>query len=222
MAEASGCVLPSAGEEVWTEAGVKKPAGSVSYLGLRRVMEILLIFLFLPSVCVIGFVVSLAIWLETGRPIFFVQERTGKHGRPFRMLKFRSMHVSRKPHNTLTTAADSRLTCVGRSVRKHRLDELPQVFNVLKGDMSIIGPRPEARFLSRELEEHIPGYSRRRCVRPGLTGLAQIKQGYTAGIEETGLKLEFDLLYIRKVSPILDFRILLGTVSTVLTGSGAR
>lgn len=185
-------------------------------------MEILFILLLSPAACILCLVISLAIWLETGRPILFVQERTGRHGRAFRMFKFRSMHVSRKPDSTLTTEGDTRLTGVGRSLRKHRLDEIPQILNVLKGEMSIIGPRPEPRFLSSDLERHIPGYSRRRCVRPGLTGLAQIKQGYADGIEETALKLEFDLLYITNASLRLDLEIILGTVSTVLTGSGSR
>jgi sugar transferase (PEP-CTERM system associated) len=164
-----------------------------------------------------------AIWLESGSPILFRQERTGLHGRSFEMLKFRSMFNGAEEGGPQWAAAgDHRITRVGKWIRKFRIDELPQVVNVLRGEMSIVGPRPERPQFVSMLEEQIPFYGLRHSVRPGITGWAQVKYQYGASVEETKTKLEYDLFYIKHLSVVLDLAVIFETAKVMLSGRGAK
>lgn len=168
-------------------------------------------------------IVSLAIWLETGSPILFRQRRVGLHGRQFEMLKFRSMCQNAEsdgPH--WAVESDPRITRVGRIIRKYRIDELPQFLNVLRGEMSLVGPRPERPHFCELLQNQIPLFAERHSVRPGITGWAQIKYKYGSTTEDAKTKLEFDLYYIKSLSLVIDLAIVLETVRVVLAGRGAR
>jgi sugar transferase (PEP-CTERM system associated) len=168
-------------------------------------------------------VVALATLLESGSPILFRQERTGLRGRPFNMLKFRSMHQdAEKEGPRWAVTSDARITRVGRWIRKYRIDELPQVVNVLRGEMSIVGPRPERPHFVAMLEEQIPFYSLRHAVRPGITGWAQVRYQYGASVEETKTKLEYDLFYIKHLSIMLDLAVLFETLKVMISGRGAK
>ena len=167
--------------------------------------------------------VAIATWIESGRPILFRQERTGLRGRSFNMLKFRSMFSdAEKEGPRWATADDSRITKVGRWIRKYRIDELPQAINVLRGEMSIVGPRPERPHFVSMLEEQIPFYGLRHSVRPGITGWAQVRYQYGGSIEETKTKLEYDLFYIKHLSILLDLAVLFETAKVMLSGRGAK
>ncbi len=168
--------------------------------------------------------VAVAIKLSSPGPIFFRQARLTKGGRVFTLLKFRSMvnHAERSSGAVLAVKGDARVTRFGKFLRKTRLDELPQLINVLEGDMSLIGPRPERPEIACELVRSIPRFNRRLETKAGLTGLAQVIQGYPDGVRGYRRKLGLDLLYIRQSSLVLDAWIALKTVSVVLTGSGAR
>ncbi len=161
--------------------------------------------------------------LTSPGPIFYNQERAGLHGKPFTMWKFRSMRTdAEKGTPQFAQQNDPRITTVGRFVRKTRVDELPQILNILKGDMSLVGPRPERPYFIAQLKEKIPFYEQRLQVKPGLTGLAQISHGYTSGEEDHLQKLQYDLCYIKNLSVGLDIAIIVKTVKVVLLGTGAR
>ena len=167
--------------------------------------------------------IALAIWLETGFPILFRQERLGLGQRPFTILKFRSMFQDAEAGGpSWAQNDDPRITRVGRLLRKYRLDELPQLFNVLRGAMSFVGPRPEQTKLCKMLEEMIPMYWRRHSVRPGITGWAQVKYRYGSTIEDAKRKLEYELYYIKNLSLKLDLAIILATFKVILFGRGAK
>lgn len=162
-------------------------------------------------------IISFAILLDSGRPITFSQTRAGRGGRPYRIIKFRTMRVdaekSGKPQ--LAKEDDKRSTRIGRFLRKTRLDEWPQFINVLRGDMSLVGPRPERPELMKHFEKHIPFYRARLLEKPGITGWAQVNHGYYATMKEMSIKLEYDLYYIKRRGPVLDFIILLRTFGTI-------
>ena len=193
---------------------------------LKRVVDLLVggaIFLVAWPLMLL---VAAAILVESGGrgPILFHQVRSGLNGRPFRVHKFRSMHTDAEADGVARWASknDSRITRVGALIRKTRLDELPQVFNVLRGEMSLVGPRPERPEFVEQLEKEIPFYSERHRVKPGLTGWAQLSYPYGATIEDARNKLEFDLYYVKNASVFLDLIILLETVEVVLWGKGAH
>ncbi len=167
---------------------------------------------------------ALAIYLESGGPIIFRQERIGRGGRSFGLLKFRSMCTDAEKDGTPRWASpnDPRVTPVGRFIRRTRIDELPQLFNVLKGEMSFVGPRPERPFFVSQLTEKIPFYGARHSVKPGVTGWAQVRAAYGASEEDSKLKLEYDLYYVKNQTLWLDISILAETVRVVLFGEGAR
>ena len=176
-----------------------------------------LLLLMAPFVCL----ASLLIWLEDRGPIFYRQERSGWLGRPFTVLKLRTMRVQCKSEQALwTQPGDQRITAVGHWLRRLRLDELPQLLNVLNGEMSLIGPRPERPELEQDLERHIPHYRKRHLMRPGLSGWAQVCAPYASSIEDSDLKLSYDLYYLRHFSTWLDLVILLRTIKTVLKAGG--
>jgi sugar transferase (PEP-CTERM system associated) len=164
-----------------------------------------------------------AIKLESRGPVFFRQARVGKDGMVFRVLKFRSMEENAEENGALWASADDpRITKVGKVIRFLRIDEMPQIINVFRGEMSLIGPRPERPEFVRELEARIPFYGIRHSIRPGITGWAQVKYGYGASVEDALKKLEYDLFYLKNMSILLDIKILLKTIGVVLFGQGAR
>jgi lipopolysaccharide/colanic/teichoic acid biosynthesis glycosyltransferase len=159
--------------------------------------------------------------LETSGPIFYCQRRTGLGGRPFTMFKLRTM-THKHDGGDYTLPNDKRITRVGRFLRQYRIDELPQIINILRGDMSWIGPRPEAISLAEWYELEVPFYVYRHIVRPGITGWAQVHQGNVAAVDAARLKLEYDFFYIKHFSFWLDVVIVTKTLRTILTGFGSR
>ena len=163
---------------------------------------------------------ALLIWLEDQGSVFYCQQRSGWLGRPFTVLKLRTMREESRAPELWTQPGDQRITMVGQWLRRLRLDELPQLLNVLNGDMSLIGPRPERPELEHDLERHIPHYRKRHWMRPGLSGWAQVCAPYASSIEDSDLKLSYDLYYLRNFSTWLDLVILFRTVKTVLKAGG--
>jgi sugar transferase (PEP-CTERM system associated) len=197
---------------------------SQNLLFWKRAVSILassiILLLFSPALLL----VMIAIRLDSKGPIFFRQERVGQNGRSFTLWKFRSMYVNAERDSGpvwSAGAADKRVTRVGKFMRRTRLDELPQLFNVLAGDMSMVGPRPERPHFVQQLAETIPFYQLRHVVKPGLTGWAQINYGYANSFEHTVEKLQYDLFYIKNMSCILDAMILFETIKTVLVRKGS-
>jgi sugar transferase (PEP-CTERM system associated) len=160
--------------------------------------------------------------LDSTGPLLYSQERVGKNGRPFRVYKFRSMRTDAEKDGPVWASkdGDARVTRVGRVIRKIRVDEIPQFWNILKGDMNFVGPRPERPHFVSQLAEEIPFYEQRHLIQPGLTGWAQIKYPYGASIEDARQKLQYDLYYIKNQSLVLDAVILFETVKTILFGRG--
>lgn len=167
---------------------------------------------------------ALAILLESGRPLIFRQDRVGLGGKEFTVFKFRSMRTDAERDGIpkWATTADPRITRVGRFIRRTRIDELPQLFNVLRGEMSFVGPRPERAYFVEQLSEQIPFYGARHTVKPGLTGWAQVRYCYGASVDDAIKKLQFDLYYIKNHTLFLDIVILVKTIRVVLKGEGAR
>ncbi len=190
----------------------------------KHVVDLALATLFLVIGWPIFVLVALAIRLDSPGPIFFRQERVGEQGRPFTLLKFRTMVQDAELRTGPVWAADDdpRITRVGRWLRKTRLDEFPQIWNVFKGEMSFIGPRPERPHFVVQLQEKIPYYAERHSVKPGITGWAQVRCPYAATIEDSEEKLQYDLYYVKNMSSLLDIDILLSTIRVVLFGRGAR
>ncbi len=169
-------------------------------------------------------VTTLLIVLEDRGPIFYQQERVGKNGRTYMVLKFRSMGINAEKPGTpqWASANDPRTTRIGKIIRKLRIDELPQIINVLRGEMSFVGPRPERPFFVEQLCKEIPFYNMRHSVKPGITGMAQVRYAYGASVEDSKQKLQYDLYYVKNNSLFLDILILFETVQVVLLGKGAR
>jgi lipopolysaccharide/colanic/teichoic acid biosynthesis glycosyltransferase len=194
---------------------------SRQYLVVRRSIELLLTVLFVPVFLPMLALVALIIRLDSPGPIVFIQTRVGRRGRNFRMIKFRTMfHGAAGP--SFTEQGDARITRVGSFLRRSRLDELPQFINVLKGDMSWVGPRPEALDLDQSYVRDIPHFALRSIIRPGITGWAQINQGYAHDHDEMRSKLEYDLFYLKHCSLWLDVVIVLRTFTVLFGGTGAR
>jgi exopolysaccharide biosynthesis polyprenyl glycosylphosphotransferase len=190
----------------------------------KRLIDIVISLVGLIITLPISIITAIAIKITSRGPILFAQDRVGQNGKTFRLLKFRSMWHNAEANSGPVWAGvrDDRITTVGRVIRKFRVDEFPQMLNVLRGKMSFIGPRPERPHFVPILENEIPFYGQRHCVKPGLTGLAQVRHYYTSSTEETVGKLQYDLYYIKHMSPLLDFMILLDTVKTIMFGAGAR
>lgn len=189
---------------------------------IKRLMDIVISLLALLLSLPLSLFVSLLIKIESRGDLFFVQERIGKDGQPFRLIKFRSMAQDAEGGTGPVWAAmdDPRVTRVGRFLRRWRLDEIPQFINVLRGEMSLVGPRPERREFLGELKAKVPYFMERLSVKPGMTGWAQIESSYASSVEESQVKLEFDLYYIKNVSFLLDLSILLRTLKVIALGKG--
>lgn len=168
--------------------------------------------------------ITVLVWLDSRGPILFRQERVGQNGRVFSLLKFRSMEANAEQQSGPTWAEerDRRVTRVGRLLRRARLDEIPQLWNVFRGEMSLVGPRPERPAFVAQLQERIPFYAHRLSVKPGITGWAQVKYRYGATVEDAMEKLQYDLYYIKNLSIFLDLLILLHTLQVVLLMKGSR
>jgi sugar transferase (PEP-CTERM system associated) len=196
---------------------------STLVLAAKRVIDVLVATLGLLLTWPIFLLVALAIFLESGGPIFFVQERVGLKEHPFGLVKFRSMRQDAEANGPQWASSnDDRVTRVGRFIRKARLDEMPQLWNLFRGEMSLVGPRPERPFFCQLLEERIPLYALRHSVRPGITGWAQVKYQYGSSIEDAKTKLEYDFFYIKHLSLLLDLAIAFETAKVVLKGRGAQ
>lgn len=191
---------------------------------IKRVEDILFSIILLILFCPVILLTALIIKLDSKGPVLYSQERVGRRKQPYMIHKFRSMVTDAEGATGPVWANqnDSRVTRVGKFIRKWRVDEIPQLWNVLKGEMSFIGPRPEREFFIGKLEEIIPYYKERFTVKPGLTGWAQVCYGYGDSIEDAMEKLNYDLFYIKNYSIFMDFFIIIRTVKTVLFGVGAR
>jgi sugar transferase (PEP-CTERM system associated) len=191
---------------------------------VKGIMDRVLAFLGLLAFAPAGAMIALAIRLNSPGPVFYSQERVGLNGKIFRILKFRSMVADAEKNRAPQWASeqDPRITSVGRILRKTRLDEAPQLINILKGEMSFIGPRPERPFFVNELEKCIPFYGLRHVTKPGLSGWAQIRYRYGATVEDAVKKLEYDLYYIKNLSLFLDLMIFMETIQVILFGKGSR
>lgn len=195
---------------------------SSSYEKIKRLIDLLTAILVIPILLPFFLIIALCIRLESPGSILFVQERMGFRGKTFKMFKFRSMYIDKRGSRFTKEQNDPRITKIGNVIRKFRIDELPQVFNILLGQMSFIGPRPESYELSHWYEKDVPFFAYRHVVRPGISGWAQVEQGYAAEVDGMKVKLEYDFYYIKNFSFWLDLLITFKTVKTILTGFGAR
>ncbi len=191
---------------------------------IKRSFDVAVSLVLLAVTLPILLVAMFAIFLESGVPVFYRQERVGQGGVPFTILKLRTMaqDAEKDGRPRWAGANDPRITAVGRFLRRSRIDELPQLFNVLRGDMSFVGPRPERPFFVQHLLEDIPYYDVRHSVKPGVTGWSQVRYPYGASVDDSLAKLQYDLYYVKNHSLFLDLLILVDTVQVVLLGKGAR
>ncbi len=191
---------------------------------IKRSFDLLASTILLVATFPVMLITAICIYVEDREPIFYQQERAGKDGHSFMVLKFRSMkknaEMAGKPQWAATD--DPRTTRVGRIIRKLRIDELPQILNVFKGEMSFVGPRPERPYFVKQLCEEIPYYNVRHSIKPGITGLAQVRYQYGSSVDDAIQKLQYDLYYVKNNSLFLDFLILIDTLQVVLLGKGAR
>ena len=190
---------------------------------LKRIIDIFISVIGLIIILPFGIILALLIRLDTKGPVFYTQDRLGLYGKPFKIIKYRSMKHNVGESNgqvILTTENDQRVTRIGQFIRRYRFDEIPQLVNVLKGDMSIIGPRPDMPNLTKQLEKEIPLYRHRMKVKPGITGWAQISVPYPQTLEEVIQKFNCDIYYIENMSLKLDLKIMLHTITIILSGSG--
>ena len=194
-------------------------------LALKRMFDLASSLLLTVAVAPLMLLIALLVKCDSPGPVLFVQERAGRSGRSFRMLKFRTMVKDAEAQTGPIWACgekDPRITRVGRFLRRTHMDELPQLINVLRGEMSLVGPRPERPCFIGDLSRQVPSYADRLFVKPGLTGLAQIHYRYDQTVSDVKKKLRFDLLYIRRMCLTFDLRILFSTMRVVATGRGVR
>ena len=188
---------------------------------VKKTIDLVLVTTTLPLTLSVFVLLSVLIIVFDRQAPIYSQKRIGQHGREFRIYKLRTMIKNDvQSKSAWTEENDLRVTKLGKVLRQYRLDEIPQLFNVLRGDMSIIGPRPEQPSYTAMLESKIPYYDIRHSVKPGITGWAQVKFSYGSSVEDSKAKLEYDLYYIKNYSLVLDLTILLKTVHTILSGSG--
>jgi sugar transferase (PEP-CTERM system associated) len=191
---------------------------------VKRCSDLLVASVLLVLAAPVMLVTALLILLEDGAPIFYRQERVGQSGTTFKVIKFRSRrrYAERDGKPRWASNADDRVTRVGRFIRRARIDELPQLINVILGEMSLVGPRPERPYFVDQLTREIPFYAVRHCVKPGVTGWAQVRYQYGASVDDAVQKLQYDLYYVKNHNLVLDTLVLFETVRVVLTGEGAH
>jgi lipopolysaccharide/colanic/teichoic acid biosynthesis glycosyltransferase len=194
----------------------------VVYSQVKRFTDIALVIAFAPLLVILALIIGATIKLSSPGPILFRQIRVGLNGRPFTILKFRSMSQSPVQSTPYNDMRDPVVTPVGLVLRRLRLDELPQFLNILRGEMSLIGPRPEQQTLADRFNIHIPFYNFRHTIRPGITGWAQVMYGYTVSDEETKTKLGFDFFYLKHMSLWLDLVIVVKTIRTIIVDPRRR
>ena len=217
------------------KAGMFMPAGTLTSapreMGLsqtivdvvRRIRDAVGSMLLLALMVPLMLVVACLIKLDSRGPVLYRQDRVGLFGKVFTLFKFRSMKIDAEADGPRWAAQqDPRVTRIGRIIRASRIDELPQLVNVLRGEMSLVGPRPERPYFTEKLTPFIPGYHKRTSILPGITGLAQVSYRYGASVEDAQAKHTFDVYYLRRRTLVLDLRILMATVWVVLLGIGAR
>jgi exopolysaccharide biosynthesis polyprenyl glycosylphosphotransferase len=196
---------------------------SAGYVPIKRMIDTVLVVVTAPILIVLTAMIALAVGATSKGPVIFRQERIGLNGRPFTLYKFRTMvDGAEESGPSFAVPGDLRLTGVGRVLRRFRIDEIPQLWNTLRGDVSLVGPRPEQAVFVERFDQEIPFYSHRHLVRPGITGWAQVYYGYADDKADTVEKLSFDLYYVKHMSPWLDLHILGKSIWTVLTGFGAQ
>ncbi|MEH7235386.1 sugar transferase [Bacillus sp. JJ1562] len=196
------------------------PTKRNSYFYYKQQMDILISIATLVILCPVFLLISILIKFDSNGPVFFIQERIGESGKPFNIIKFRTMYIDAEKNGPqLANKNDLRITRVGYFLRKHRLDEIPQLVNVIKGEMSLIGPRPERMVFVEEFESELPHFRERLRVKPGITGWAQINGGYELTPKE---KLNLDLFYIEKISLLLDTKIAIKSILVILFAKGWR
>lgn len=200
---------------------ISRTHASASTINCKRLSDVVLSALALVVLSPVFAILAAAIRLDSHGPVFYKQERIGFHKRPFNIYKFRTMTVDAEANGpTLSTLDDPRITRLGHYMRKYRLDEMPQFWNVLKGDMSLVGPRPEREFYIRQIVARAPYYNLIHQVRPGITSWGMVKFGYASSVDQMIERLRYDLLYIDNISLSVDLKIIIYTVNTVLTGKG--
>lgn len=203
-----------------SDSDVLKKEFPLFYSLCKRMVDIVISFVALVVLLPVILLFALIVMIETPGSPFFLQERLGKNGRPFTIMKLRSMYSDAEKNGAQWAVKnDSRVTKVGKLIRQTRIDELPQLWNVLKGDMSIVGPRPERAVFIEEFQKTVPAFSQRLAVKPGLTGWAQINGGYELTPAE---KLELDLYYIHHTNIRFDVKIMIKTLRVIVTGDGSR
>jgi len=196
----------------------------INYSLFKRVFDFAIAFLGIILFSPLFLIIAILIKADSSGPVFFRQERVGKDGKIFKIWKFRTMREDAEAQTGPVWAQrdDPRITRIGHLLRKSHLDELPQLINVLKGEMSLIGPRPERPQLNEKIIQKFPQFSQRLKVKPGITGLAQVRYRYGASLKDAAKKLRYDLLYIKRQCWLLDFQIVLWTIGKVLSGEGAH
>jgi len=201
---------------------ISRSSMSDSGKNIKRALDVLVSFVALILLIPVYAIVALIIKRTSPGPVLYLQERIGLHNKPFKIIKFRSMvqnaEVEGKPQ--LSSDDDPRITPFGRFMRKYRIDELPQFWNVLKGEMSLVGPRPERKFYIEQLLPLVPAYALLHQVRPGITSMGMVKFGYAKTIDEMLERVKYDLMYLNNMSLLNDIKILIYTIKIVFTGRG--
>lgn len=199
------------------------PVARNEYAGVKRAVDATLTFITAPVWLLLCGIIWIIVKIDSRGPAIYHQRRVGRNGQPFTLHKFRTMEVNAERHGPqFTSVNDQRLTRSGKWLRRFRVDELPQLWNVLKGDLALVGPRPERPVFTEQFEQSIPFYGYRHLIRPGVTGWAQVNYGYADGEADTMDKLTYDLYYVKHMSPWLDLHILGKSLWTMVSGFGAQ
>ena len=194
---------------------------SNTHRGVKRIFDILLAAIGTIILFPLTLLTAIIVKLSSKGTVFFFQERVGLNGKSFMIAKFRSMHISAEETGPqLSSDEDKRITAWGKIMRRWRLDELPQVWNVLKGDMSIVGPRPERKYYIDQIVKTNPEYLNLLKVKPGITSMGMVKFGYAENVEDMIVRMQYDLFYVENISLLLDIKIMLQSIKVVFAGKG--
>jgi exopolysaccharide biosynthesis polyprenyl glycosylphosphotransferase len=190
-------------------------------MNLKRLIDVVVSLFFLICLSPLYLITAIIVKIGSSGSVFYRQDRIGLHGKAFKIIKFRSMYLDSEAKGPqLAKENDQRVTPFGKFMRRIRLDEIPQFYNVLIGEMSLVGPRPERQFYITQIMEHAPHYKHLQKVRPGITSWGQVKFGYAENVEQMLARLKYDIIYIENMSLAVDFKILFFTIATVLQGRG--